>query len=89
MQVPSLPLRLVLAGAVAAVAVVGCAEADVTEDDFSAALVDDGVAADVADCITGEVFGALDQGEINDLYTADEATAGGQDAVDEATAACT
>jgi hypothetical protein len=80
--------RILLVGAAAAVAVAGCADSDVSEADFRAALVDDGVAEGVAGCVTDEVFGALDAGEVSDLYTASEASPAAQDAVDAAVAAC-
>lgn len=83
--------RLFLAGAALALAAVaaGCTEDDVTQADLSATLVDDGVPAEVADCVADRIFGQLDQGEVNDLYGADEPDEAGQDAVDAAVAACT
>ncbi len=89
MHAPSLPWRTFLAGAAAVVAVTGCAGGDVSEQDLGAALADDGLAPEVADCIAEEVADRLDQGELNDLYTADELDDASRAAVDAATAACT
>ncbi len=90
------PLRRLALGLVAPAALVvglaACGEGDVSKEKFSSELQDEaGLTETQADCVVDSLFEEFDQGEINDLYSADtedEAPEGGLEALQTATTEC-
>jgi hypothetical protein len=90
------PLRRLALGLVVpaalAVGLAACGDSDVSKSKFSSELQDEaGLTEAQADCVVDNLYEEFDQGEINDLYSADtedEAPEGGLEALQTATTEC-
>lgn len=72
--------RAVAALAAAALFLAACGSDDVSESQFRDELVDQAnLTEDQAECVTDKVFDEFDQGQINDIYTADTEEEAGEE----------
>ena len=85
--------RLAVGFAVPAVLALGlaaCGSDDVSKDKFTSELQDEaGLTEAQATCVTDKLYDELDQGQINDLYEADDQEEAGEEAFSTLTEAST